>query len=364
MDAYAEALRRAIRPGCVVLDIGTGTGICALLACQFGAGRVYALEPDPAIEVARATAAVNGCSDRITFIRDFSWRVNLPERADVIVSDLRGALPPHGLHVPAIADARRRHLAPGGTLIPGQDFLCAALVEAEELHATYLTPWGDNDYGLNLGPSRARLANLWHRACVTSEQLLTGPRRWAEFDYSSLESPNVAGSLSWVVGRPGTGHGIVCWFDTVLVPGVGFSSAPDKPEVVYHHGVFPWPAPVRLSAGDVVSAELRADLVGQDYVWRWSTQVHDATGRRTADFRQSSFAGEPLEASLLRKCAADFVPVRGEEAEIDRVVLELMDGATPLREIARRLAERFPARFPRWADALTRAGILSEKYGR
>ncbi|MDH3444335.1 MAG: 50S ribosomal protein L11 methyltransferase, partial [Deltaproteobacteria bacterium] len=40
MDAYARALRRAVTADSVVLDIGTGTGIFALLACQFGARRV------------------------------------------------------------------------------------------------------------------------------------------------------------------------------------------------------------------------------------------------------------------------------------------------------------------------------------
>ncbi|MEZ5577324.1 MAG: hypothetical protein R3F44_17540 [Candidatus Competibacteraceae bacterium] len=38
-----------------------------LLACQLGAGRVYAVEPDNAIEVARTSAAANVFSDRITF---------------------------------------------------------------------------------------------------------------------------------------------------------------------------------------------------------------------------------------------------------------------------------------------------------
>ena len=45
MGAFARALGQAIKPGAVVIDIGTGTGICALLACRHGARRVYAIEP-------------------------------------------------------------------------------------------------------------------------------------------------------------------------------------------------------------------------------------------------------------------------------------------------------------------------------
>src|SRR5690349_10496031 len=92
-EAYTEALRHAVRPGSVVVDLGTGTGIWALLACRFGARKVYAIEHSDVIEVARETAGINGLSDRIEFIQELSTRITLPEPADVLVSDVRGGLP-------------------------------------------------------------------------------------------------------------------------------------------------------------------------------------------------------------------------------------------------------------------------------
>ena len=118
MDAYAYALKAAVTPDSVVLDIGAATGIHALLACKFGARQVYAVEPNDAIHLARQIAAVNGFAGRIEFIQDLSTRISLPELADIIVSDMRGVLPLFGQHIPAIVDARQRHLAPGGRLIP------------------------------------------------------------------------------------------------------------------------------------------------------------------------------------------------------------------------------------------------------
>ncbi len=79
INAYREALRRTVHSDSVVLDIGTGTGIFALLACQLGARRVYALDPNPWIELGRQVAAANGFGDRIEFIQEVSTTVTLPE---------------------------------------------------------------------------------------------------------------------------------------------------------------------------------------------------------------------------------------------------------------------------------------------
>src|SRR5262245_26248087 len=103
MDAYVEALRRAVKPDSIVVDIGAGTGVFALLAGRFGARRVYAIEPADAIQVAREIAAANGYADRIEFIQKLSTEVTLPERADVIIYDLRGMFTFMGRHITCVS---------------------------------------------------------------------------------------------------------------------------------------------------------------------------------------------------------------------------------------------------------------------
>ena len=76
MEAYAEALRQAVKPGSVVLDLGSGAGIFALLACRLGARHVYAIEPSDIIEVGREIAAANSCRGRITFLQQRSEQVS------------------------------------------------------------------------------------------------------------------------------------------------------------------------------------------------------------------------------------------------------------------------------------------------
>ena len=366
MDAYVSALRQAVRPGSVVLDIGTGTGIFALLACRLGARRVYAVEPSDAIDVAREIARANGCADSIEFIQAVSTEITLPERADVIVSDLRGVLPFCEHHLPAIADARRRFLAPSGVLIPRRDTLWLACIEAPEAYRRLARPWSENAYGLDMRAAFKLVTNQWDRAKVKAEQVISEARRWGSLDYTTVENPHFASTVSSSVTRAGTGHGICAWFDATLADGVEFSNAPGKPEAVYGAAFFPWPEPVALDEGDEVSVSLRADLVGPEYLWSWDTCVADRgdPSRGKVEFKQSSFFGAPLSPARLRKQSASHVATLNDDGRIDQLSLQMMESGTPLGEIARHLTLKFPARFARLQDALTRVGELSARYSR
>jgi protein arginine N-methyltransferase 1 len=362
MTAYVQALRQAVRPGSMVLDIGAGTGIFSLVACQLGAAHVHAVEPNDAIEVARATAVANGWADRITFHQALLGAVTLPRPADVIISDLRGVLPLLQHHIPAIADARRRLLAAGGVQIPRRDTLWAALIEDPKLYRPYVEPWLGNDYGLDLRAGQRLVVNSWRKVNARPERLLSAPQPWATLDYTTIEQPDVAGRVSWTADRAGTAHGLLVWFDAELAEGIGFSNAPGQPELVYGQAFFPLQEPVPLEQGDLVEVSLRADLIDDDYVWGWNTRVSDATGAEKAAFCQSTFHGAPLSPAKLRRREAGFIPSPTQEMEIDRLALSLMDGRTHLGEMAVSLRTRFPQRFLRLQDALTRAADLAERY--
>lgn len=361
MDAYAAALERTVRPGSVVLDIGTGTGLMALLACRLGARRVFAVEAGDSIHLARAAARASGCADRIHFIQDVSTRVELPERADVVVSDLRGVLPLFQQHVASIADARERLLAPGGVLVGRRDTLYAAPVEAEEEHRRITRPWDEHARGFDLSVARRAALNTWSKVRVPPERLLGEPAVWAELDYRTLHDPEVRATVEWTAPRDGTVHGIAAWFRAELAEGIGFSTGLEGPDTVYGTAFLPLLEPVPVNANDAVSAELQARLIADDYVWVWNTRVTGPGGVK-AEFRQSTFLSQPARPAELRKRAHDFRPVLGEQGRMDAMVLGMMDGGATLEGIARELQRRFPARFRDWEEALSRAARLSQAY--
>ena len=364
VESYARALRQEITRESVVLDIGAGPGIFSLLACQYGAKRVYAVEPDDSIELARRIASANGFTNRIEFIQDFSTRITLPETVDVIVSDISGVLPLFRKHIPSIVDARTRFLRPGGTLIPAAVTLWAAVVSAPELYERHMGPWSGDAYDLDLSAGRQLVTNNWRKAIIAPDQLLTQSLRWSEVDYLSVEEADIAQDMSWTVEREGTAHGIAAWFDAVLSDGITLSNAPGQPELIYGNGFFPWLTPVELVKDDVVTIHLQADLVGDDYVWQWNTRVRRPDQSMKADFRQTTFNSQPLSVARLRRGAGTHIPRLNEAGEIHRFILDHMNGSRTLEEIAAKLTEAFPTRFPSTATALSAVANLSTDYSR
>ncbi|WP_374653773.1 tetratricopeptide repeat protein [Dongia sp.] len=136
--AYDEALRRAVRPGDLVLEVGTGSGIVSMMAARAGAGKVVTCEVLPIIaDAAREIVAQNGYADRINVITRKSTQLrlgeDLPERADIFVSELInvGMLAPNMLSV--IRHARENLVKPEGRIVPEAATVHGVLLECEHL---------------------------------------------------------------------------------------------------------------------------------------------------------------------------------------------------------------------------------------
>src|SRR5579859_5485852 len=363
--AYQKAIASAVRPGDAVAEIGCGPGIFALLACQAGARHVYAIDSEPIVELARQLAAANGFSDRIECIQSDSRKANLPERVNVIISDLRGAVPLFNRAISIIEDARTRFLAEGGTLIPQRDTLKAAIIEAPSHYERIISPWRTAAPQLDLSaPLEQALNHECYHLSFRREQLLTEPQSWYVLDYQAGASEDVAAELHFQAARPGMGHGVCIWFEAQLFGICGYSTGPGTPTSgISGQLLLPWLEPVALQQGQQVDVTLHADLVGSDYVWRWYTNVF-ANGAGAKRFRQSTFQGAQFSNVSMRRRAADFVPSLSEEGRADRWLLQAMDGKTSLQQIAQAAAQEFPRIFPRWEDALRRAAELAAQFSR
>ena len=348
--AYFAAVRESVTPGCVVADIGAGPGILGVYAAMLGARRVFLLEPNPAIAAAVQLARENGVLDRIEIIRDLSTYVTLPERADVIVSDLRGVIPLYGEHLEVAIDMRQRHLAPDGICIPVRDRLYTALLDDPVFHARTVGAWSALVPELEVASLTKLHANRWFRTHATREQLVTSPVPWATIEYGR-PAPTLHSAWQSEATRDGTAHGMLLWFDSDLTETISLSNSPFDPPALYGQAVFPYLAPIEVRAGDEISGTLRAVLTGDEYEWIWTLRVC-RSGRVVAETRQTSLDGTPLLTAALARRRKDFVPRLAPQAEILRTVLEAADGSHDLDAIARIIHERFPTHFASVRDAL------------
>jgi type II protein arginine methyltransferase len=123
--AYERALQRSIKPGMLVLDIGSGSGLLAMLAIKAGAAHVITCEAKPLLALlARRIIQQNGMASKITVLNKLSTQLqvgegrDLPRKVDLVVSEiLESEIIGEGM-LPTMRDAIARLANPGAVIIP------------------------------------------------------------------------------------------------------------------------------------------------------------------------------------------------------------------------------------------------------
>jgi len=347
--SFRKAIALMVRPGDVVVDIGTGTGILAFFACQAGARKVYAIEASPIIELAQVLCEKNGFQDRVVFLRDFSFNVSLPELANVVVSDTGAIFGLQGGQLGALIDARKRMLREGAKVIPHVVGLSIAPVEVPEMYGQ-LGFWCRDLYDLDLSPIRPfAMANTYNTKFKLGD-LLSTPTPLARIPFSTAESTYVMGSASCVTTRAGVMHGIGGWSTYEFAPGISFTNSPANPTAHWAHCFFPMQAPTPLNEGDLVDVTISTK---DGSSWRWQVKITPLPGRNgTAlaemQFGQADIFGFPLSKRKLEERGRPKLSRKGE-AEI--FLLGLMDGQRTVADLENELVARYGDCFPSSAAA-------------
>ena len=330
----------------------------ALLACKAGAEKsVHRNEWRRGFRL--PIVAVNGFADRSTFA---GLAPHLPSRrVNVVVADVRGVLP--CIPPSTRRGCRDRFLANGGRLLPCRETLFAAVVELPEFHRRLTDAWRIIPE-LDLSSGLPLVLTSIYRYQLNSESILSQARPWHVLDYSAGATLPAQAHLELPISRSAVCHGLGLWFETRLIGDIGFSTGPASGETVYGNIVLPWLEPVSLLEGEVCCVDLRAHLVGNDYIWQWETNIPAARGHREVRFAQSTFYGSLFPPSVLQKRAMGFVPVLDESGQAERWLLQAMDGKRHLEEIAAEAVRQFPHVFRRVEDAFNRAAEIAEKYSR
>jgi len=339
LDQFARAIQSRVRTGDTVVDLGSGTGILAFLACRAGARRVYAIEAGDTLSFAEMLASSNGFRDRLEFIGKSSTQVVLPERVDVIVADIHDTFGLQQNGLGAFIDARDRFLKPGGSLIPSSIELLVAPVEAPDLYRRTIDVWRRRIHGVDVSPLRAIAVNQPSPVRFEPEHLLAGPARLTTIDLAGAHTLHTGGTARVRATREGTLHGVCGCFITTLAEGIVMGNVPgDSGTTNFAQVFFPVETPVHITEGDTLS--IGVDTL-DGHVARWQVEVIHPGGGPSVRFDQSTLRAETFPAGDLRKQASDYRPTLTPWGSMERALLEQFDGTRPAVDMEAWLAERF-----------------------
>lgn len=254
-EAYREAIRQVVGSEDHVLEIGTGAGLLAMMAAEAGARHVTTCERVPVLaDEARRIVERNGFTQRITVIGKSSTQLevgtDMPERADVLVSEiLANSFVEEGV-IPSINDARERLLKPGARLIPARGSIMGALVGGDSVRRLLEVEEICGFDMRSFNGFRAR-QQYWVRpepydALSADIELLTidfeAQAHIASFD---LEVPVEA-------TQAGRCYGVLQWIRIELAPGVIYENHPEESHSHWYPVLFSFPEPFDVVPGDTI----------------------------------------------------------------------------------------------------------------
>jgi protein arginine N-methyltransferase 1 len=276
-----------VKPGDVVLDLGAGSGLHSFFACQAGARKVYAIEFEPVIDLARAAAAKNGFSQKIEFLEGLSTDLELPEKVDVIITNT-GYL--NVLRY--LPDARRRFLKPGGRLVPGSVTNAFVPVCANSAYADCVESWSGKVFGFDFSDFRLHAVHTPYYNQFSEGEFVAEPQDAPAIDYSRDLPKIFHWKLEFTAKRTDLIHGILGWYTFHLGGGAAFST---KPPLAYSPYIwsqyfFPLERPLPVREGEKISVSIDMCPEGreQEPVWKWELRVGGQPVQSSSNFHTAA----------------------------------------------------------------------------
>jgi predicted nicotinamide N-methyase len=225
--AYEAALRRAVTPQSRVLEIGSGSGILAMMAARAGARSVVTCEMTPAIaRQAAAIVAQNGYAESVRVVAKHSHKLDaetdLGGRADILVSEIIGNSLINESVLAAHEHAVRHLLKPQGRVIPARGAVRVALAHyAQEVQD--LT----NVAGFNLSAFKSLVRPVRRVAVGDRGLTLRGdPADLFVFDLALAQYCPPAQTSLGLVSTGGEVNAIVQWIALTLDEATHYENRP------------------------------------------------------------------------------------------------------------------------------------------
>ncbi len=278
MAFYHEAIRRHIKPGQRVIDLGTGTGILAAYASRQGASQVHAIDHSTIIEHAKELAAHNGI-ENVQFEDLHSTDFKPAEQVDVILHEQIGDFLFDEAMVPNVCDLRDRLLKPGGLILPSRfELFCEPVTLHDDRRMPFI--WELTDvHGFDYSSmERSRPQNPEYYRLSSCDLALVKhfvgePSPVVEVDLNTVTEDALASAIvySREVQHAGMVDGLVVFMQAKVDDDLVLSSSPLDPGRAPHWGF----RILRLEqswveVGEVLDVTLSVEDWTDPDTWRWT----------------------------------------------------------------------------------------------
>jgi tetratricopeptide (TPR) repeat protein len=258
-QAFHDGLQSVVTAEKIVFEIGTGSGLLAMMAAKLGAKKVFTCEAVGLIAgTARKIIQRNNYQDRITVLAKPSHAVqldkDLPVKADILVHEIFSSelLGEHVL--PAIEDAKERLLKPGGEILPSSASIMIALVSGDELGKNLHV---GESFGFDLREFNAihpKKRPLYREDLAPV--LMSDDIEAFRFDFcKESKFPAQRKRIEVAANKGGTCYGVIQWIRIELGKDAQFENHPSRRRSVsnWQHTIYGFDQPIHLDEGSVVS---------------------------------------------------------------------------------------------------------------
>lgn len=261
-DAFAAAIKEAMEGGETVIDVGTGSGLLAMLAAKAGAKRVYALDQSTVAVAARETVERNGMAESIEVVNGNAADFQLVEPVDLIVSEWLGHFGFAEAMLEDVIDCRDANLKEGGVMLPCAVELKLAPVDSELLYVKEGPGfWKEPVHGVDFSHLERRELEqaLAIKTCIPHTDVIADAAGLVRLDLAKAKKDDVwqHGELEFVIDKDGEINGFAGWFVADLTPTVILDTGPYEEPTHWLQTYFPCaPTPVKKGERLVVKYDL------------------------------------------------------------------------------------------------------------
>jgi predicted RNA methylase len=240
LDKFRQAIKMVVKKGDYIVDLGTGSGILAIMAAKSGAEKVSAIEVNSeSLEYARKAAQLNDVEHIIEFFEGSFSEFIPEEKADVVICEMLSSMMLVEQQIPASVHAMKNILKTDGVILPQEITVFVVPVECKDV-------WERFQY------KELQFPRVVQTVTPDATRDLADMKVLKHFDMRTMnDDTKIDDTMSFTTLDQGTIHGLVGVFESRLWEDIQL-----KMEDGWKQLFVPLERSVEVTTGDVLSIRI------------------------------------------------------------------------------------------------------------